>query len=75
MYLGACSDLQNVFCIDLRLSQKKTEIGYERGTGGIKYPLETLAIIEKNILKKFLGSEPKIHFDVIWYGSCPRTMR
>ncbi len=75
MYLGACSDLQNVFCIDLRLSQKKTEIGYERGTGGIKYPLETSAIIEKNILKKFLGSEPKIHFDVIWYGSCPRTMR
>ena len=75
MYLGACSDLQNVFCIDLRLSQKKTEIGYERGTGGIKYPLETLAIIKKNILKKFLGSEPKIHFDVIWYGSCPRTMR
>ena len=75
MYLGACSDLQNVFCIDLRLSQKKTEIGYERGTGGIKYPLEILAIIEKNILKKFLASEPKIHFDVIWYGSCSRTMR
>lgn len=65
----------NMFCIVLRLPQKKTEFGYERGTGGIKYPLETLAIIEKNILKKFLASEPKIHFDVIWYGSCSRTMR
>ena len=65
----------NMFCIVLRLPQKKTEIGYERGTGGIKYLLETLAIIEKNILKKFLASEPKIHFDVIWYGSCSRTMR
>ena len=65
----------NMFCIVLRLPQKKTEIGYERGTGGIKYPLETFAIIKKNILKKFLGREPKIHFNVIWYGSCPRTMR
>ena len=60
----------NMFCIDLRLPQKKTEIGYERGTGGIKYPLETLAIIEKNILKKFLGNKQHIHFDNVCCSSC-----
>ena len=39
----------NMFCIALRLVQKKTRIDYEKGNRGNKYPPETLASIEKEI--------------------------
>ena len=42
----------NTFCIALRLVQKKTRIVYEKGNKGNKYPPETFASIEKEILKK-----------------------
>ena len=39
----------NMFCIALRLVQKKTRIDYEKGNRGNKYPPETFASIEKEI--------------------------
>ena len=54
MYFNSLRLSANMFCIALRLVQKKTRIGYEKGNSGNKYPHQTLASIEKEILKTLL---------------------
>ena len=60
---------ENMFCIALRLVQKKTRIGYEKGNKGNKYPPETFASIETEILKNFMENKQHIHFDNICSSS------
>ena len=58
-----------MFCIALRLVQKKTRIGYEKGNRGNKYPPETFASIEKEIVKNFIENNQHIQFDNICCSS------